>query len=167
MPSVTSGSDNITFVGATEAQKAERADLFNDVQSYYYSIKRWRTRWAVLHSGALYLGVALSGSSALVVGIKRPVFGIWDYGTVALFLSGIATIVGTIAATGSFEKSWSAMARAYTAIQLLYLDAKSAAVSNDDIRSRLKVLIADLDAAQYSHARAPVVRRGRVAGEEV
>ena len=91
------------------------------VENGYKEAVRWVKTWSFVYHFFLFGAICCSAAAALAVEIELTVFGI-EYKHIGALISGIAALMGTIAAAGGFRRKWIATRATMQRLYALKLD---------------------------------------------
>jgi len=124
----------------------ERAWLVDKIEKRKTRYDRGSHWWSVAHHSSLYLAAGFSAASALL--LKLDSLRHWHYATdVAATASSVAALLGTIAASGGFERKWRANRISRGRIEELEIDLQNDSADAKSVRERLKAIMAAEDEA--------------------
>jgi hypothetical protein len=130
----------------------ERATLKAQIEEKYSWYDRGSRWWSTAHHSSLYLAAGLSGASALL--LKLDSLKQWHYATdVAAVASAVAALLGTIAASGGFERKWRANRLSRGKVEELRIDLADDSADAKTMRDRLKAIIVAEDQAVVGSSR--------------
>jgi hypothetical protein len=119
----------------------ERADLAKEINRHYRWFSLGSRLWSMVHHGSLYLAAVLSASTALI--LKLELFkDIAARGDIAAILAAFAALLGTLAATGGFQRKWRSNRINRGDLDQLRVDFMNPQAQLEEIRTRLKEILA-------------------------
>ena len=117
-----------------------RTDLQRILDSTLLDADRWTKLWSLTHHGFMFGAAIFSGLAALVLQIKSLPIGVDARTDIGSGLAFLATIIGTISASGGFARKWRANRVAKGALERLSIDFSDSTCHLPDIRARLKAI---------------------------
>jgi hypothetical protein len=102
--------------------------------------------WSTAHHGSLFLAAALSAAAALI--LKLDSLAEWSGRTdLAATVSALAALLGTLAASGGFQRKWRANRQGRGKLDQLLIDLSADGADATKARAELKEIIAHEDQA--------------------
>lgn len=117
-----------------------RRELTLEVDKYYRRFDTGCRWWSTAHHGSLFLAALLSVAAALLLKLES-LQELQTRADIAAILAAVAGLLGTIAATGGFQRKWRANRLSRGRISQLQIDLTDAGADLTAIRAELKSIL--------------------------